>query len=1453
MGDNVVKVKVTAEDGNATQTYTVTVTRALPSIVRAYIDNNNFLVRWKDNHPDGCTNDNYKVYVKSVVSSSWGEYLSDVNNNYTPTNSALVVPSGWGSRDFTFSSGIFFSFDVEVWCGARNSGRKLGEATAPTLFGRTSNVELSGATLTPGFNTYILDYDASVPADATSTTVTASVPSGASVSYLDSTGSALSDADGSTAGFQVDLGADETVFSVKISRFRHGTSTYTFTVTRQLPTLSIDDASAAEGSDLVFTVNLNAASTEMVTVDYATSVESTDTATEDTDYTAASGSLTFNAGETTKTITVQTTADSVADAGETFTVTLSNASSNVTISDAAATGTITAPAPSNAAPSFTSGAAFSVVENTTEVGTVEAEDTDTGDTITGYSINATTGGADRAQFEIDAGTGALTFVAAPDFENPADVDSTNPVNEPMNNEYIVEVTAASGAGDRAMTAVQTITVTVTNEDPPATMVTLTVPADPVHESVGTFNVTVTATTERDEEFRTGYTFGPTLSTRSETAAGGSDYSGLSQQVVFTQTDFTRGGTPPVWSATKTVAVTVIDDTDEEPAETFKLILERGPGLDRAISVDTDARVVTIAKNDVPPTEVAADWALIPSGLNVGDEFRLLVITSTERRADSTTIAHYDTHVQNAVKAGHTAIRSHSSLFQVVGCTAAVDARDHTYTTHTATAPGVAIYWLDGNKAADDYGDFYDGDWDEEATGKNESGTDVSFPVNLSEHPFTGCDHDGTEEFSGSTSRALGATLVRQGDPNGGGSAIGPIDGNRTNGTTVTGPFYGLSPVFRVVAANNPPSFTSDATFSVVENTTEVGTVEAEDTDTGDAITGYSINATTGGADRAKFEITDEGVLTFVAAPDFEAPTDVLSTNPSNQPGNNEYVVEVTATSGAGDRAMTATQTITVTVTNEDPPPAPVTTDEEIHTFTSLSPTWNELADTASVTGYDLQYRPTSPANSPWTTLTDVATTAVPASGSLPARRQATITGLLPSSSYDVQARAKSVEGEGAWSANFGGGPGFETQENEVYFDAASYDVVEGGSVEVTVRLAVAHGRATGNFDLGTLIELTLPSPFSFGPTETEKTVTVAGDEDALVETEETFVLMFHPLLLPPGHNFRLSGPDQGDGQGRGDDHPAGADRDRGERDRRRLHGGAEPPADGERDGDDQRAFRDGRAGERGGVGPDAHLHDGELRDGADGDGDRGGRRRRDGRRGDAQPRGERVGRHDHGGRCGGDGHGQRRAPAQPLRPDGQRWNAVPHLRRRHAEVRRHRHRPCHRAHYDHRPVGERRHRLLPASRRQDGPGRRRHLDRGPPGGPGRGAQHHQDEGHQDGGHQGDGHPDLHPHRCAAGPIQHGDGHHDVKRRRHTFRRQLGRRRHLLVSHAVPRRNLLQQRVPIVHGVGGVDGELAHVHLYDALTPLCQQGGGLVRAKGHGPPGRGSGYLPLRRHVPFTGP
>jgi len=63
------------------------------------------------------------------------------------------------------------------------------------------------------------------------------------------------------------------------------------------------------------------------------------TAKGGSDYTAANGTLTFAAGETSKTITVAIAGDTTVEANETFTVNLS-AASGATIADASATGTI---------------------------------------------------------------------------------------------------------------------------------------------------------------------------------------------------------------------------------------------------------------------------------------------------------------------------------------------------------------------------------------------------------------------------------------------------------------------------------------------------------------------------------------------------------------------------------------------------------------------------------------------------------------------------------------------------------------------------------------------------------------------------------------------------------------------------------------------------------------------------------------------------------------------------------------------------------------------------------------------------------------------------------------------------------------------------------------------------------------------------------------------------------
>ena len=84
-------------------------------------------------------------------------------------------------------------------------------------------------------------------------------------------------------------------------------------------------------------VNLSSPSGQTITVDYATA---DGTALAGSDYTAASGTLTFTPGETIKRILLVATDDVEVEADETLTVTLSNVTGDATITDSTATATI---------------------------------------------------------------------------------------------------------------------------------------------------------------------------------------------------------------------------------------------------------------------------------------------------------------------------------------------------------------------------------------------------------------------------------------------------------------------------------------------------------------------------------------------------------------------------------------------------------------------------------------------------------------------------------------------------------------------------------------------------------------------------------------------------------------------------------------------------------------------------------------------------------------------------------------------------------------------------------------------------------------------------------------------------------------------------------------------------------------------------------------------------------
>ena len=194
--------------------------------------------------------------------------------------------------------------------------------------------------------------------------------------------------------------------------------------------------------------------------------------------------------------------------------------------------------------------------------------------------------------------------------------------------------------------------------------------------------------------------------------------------------------------------------------------------------------------------VPLDWGLKPAGIGPGERFRLIFLSSIKRNAESSDIETYNTFVQNQAAAGHANIQDHASRFRVVGCTQAVDARDNTGTN--TNGPGVPIYWVGGNKVADDYTDLYDGSWDDEANDRNELGNDAHDTSQTGNYTWTGCSHDGTKSFSGQ-SLALGKNAVRWGRLNA--SSNGPIEGTGSTLKDSTRPFYALSPVFQVPSLN----------------------------------------------------------------------------------------------------------------------------------------------------------------------------------------------------------------------------------------------------------------------------------------------------------------------------------------------------------------------------------------------------------------------------------------------------------------------------------------------------------------------------------------------------------------------------------------------------------------------------------------------------------------------------
>ena len=374
--------------------------------------------------------------------------------------------------------------------------------------------------------------------------------------------------------------------------------TLTITDDDDPPEFSLSDVTVTEGTAAEFEVSLSEASGYEVEVTYATE---DGTAAQPGDYTTASGTLTFAAGDTEKTVTVSTVNDAVVEAGgETFTLKLSSPV-NATLSGGASEQTATGTINDNDALDLTvelsadeiaeAGGQSTVTVRTGGVTyaddqTITLELSGTATETDDYTVSAKT-------LTLGAGDSSVTATVT------AEQDSL------VEGSESVEIKAKNGT---VTSAAQTLMIS----DDDAVTVSVAGPDANVEEGdAAEFTVTVAGAT-RTAAVEVSYA----VDTTASTASAGTDYTAPSATVLTIAAAETSG----------TIEIATLTDTVLEPDETLVLKLT-------AVSTAGDASVTTASATatieDTGTVTVAAQNA----SATEGDSVQFTVALSGEVSSD----------------------------------------------------------------------------------------------------------------------------------------------------------------------------------------------------------------------------------------------------------------------------------------------------------------------------------------------------------------------------------------------------------------------------------------------------------------------------------------------------------------------------------------------------------------------------------------------------------------------------------------------------------------------------------------------------------------------------------------------------------------------------------------------------------------------------------------------------
>ena len=337
--------------------------------------------------------------------------------------------------------------------------------------------------------------------------------------------------------------------------------------------LSVANVVASEGDgEMAFSVRLNLASSQTVTVEYVTAGG---TATAGRDYETTTGTLTFSALETEQTIRVPIIDDDIDEAVETLTVMLINAS-NAEIKDDKATGIIT-------------------------------DDDERGVTVTPTALMIREGDSASYTVVLDSEPTADVTVeiqVPEDVEVAVDVTKLTFTAEDWNQSQTVTVTAAQDAdavaddpvtlthvvsgGDYRSVTVASVAVTILEDDTP----TLLIADAEASEGDGEMAFAVRLSVPSSQTVTVEY------ATADGTALAGTDYEETTGTLIFSAE-----------TTVQTIRVPIIDDDLDEVAEAFTVALSNPSNA----TIEDGEATSVITDNDLPVVSVTTDLTGVEEG------------------------------------------------------------------------------------------------------------------------------------------------------------------------------------------------------------------------------------------------------------------------------------------------------------------------------------------------------------------------------------------------------------------------------------------------------------------------------------------------------------------------------------------------------------------------------------------------------------------------------------------------------------------------------------------------------------------------------------------------------------------------------------------------------------------------------------------------------------------------